>query len=211
MFSLNYSFDQPKVSMKNLTLLSGTLLIATSGLVLVAPQAASALNWNWSYSAPGIEASGTFTTNDTPDDLGFFLISEITGTRNTETITGLQPTGTSTPGNEPFEVDNLISIDGNQLTTDGFGFSTSAGNFVNVFFASFLQPPSFFEIFSAPPFITGFENFGPEDSELPISFSAKPVIVPEPTHSISIFTLAILGLASTIKRKLKPSPSKQKV
>ncbi|MGD1699973.1 PEP-CTERM sorting domain-containing protein [Dapis sp. BLCC M229] len=194
--------------MKNLTLLSATVLTATSALIFGKIQAASALIWNWSYSAPGIEASGNLTTNDTPDDLGFYLITGITGTRNDETIIGLQPTGTSVPGNEPFELDNLISLNPEQLTSDGFGYFTSEGNFVNMFFADFLQPPGYFEIFSAPPFIPGFENLGPEDSELPVSFSAAPIVVPEPTSTLSFLALGTLGAVSTFKRKLKPSKSK---
>ncbi len=163
--------------MKNLTLLSATVLTVTSALVFGKIEAASALTWNWSYSAPGIEASGNLTTNDTPDDLGFYLITGITGTRNDETIIGLEPTGSSVPGNEPFVLDNRISLNPDeQLTSSGFGYSTSEGNFVNMFFADFLQPPGYFEIFSAPPFIPGFENFGPEDSELPVSFSAAPIL-----------------------------------
>ncbi|MGB3514714.1 MAG: PEP-CTERM sorting domain-containing protein [Microcoleaceae cyanobacterium] len=193
--------------MKNLTLLSATLLTATSGLVFGKIQAASALMWNWNYSGTGIEASGNLTTNDTPDNLGFYLITGITGMRNDETITGLPTTGTSIPGNEPFEVDNLISLNPQQLTSDGLGYFTSEGNFVNMFFASFLQPPGYFEIFSAPPFIPGFENFGPEDSELPVSFSATLITVPEPTSTLSLLALGTLGAASTLKRKLKPSKS----
>uniref|UniRef100_UPI00343600D6 PEP-CTERM sorting domain-containing protein n=1 Tax=Okeania sp. SIO2F4 TaxID=2607790 RepID=UPI00343600D6 len=80
-----------------------------------------------------------------------------------------------------------------------------------MFFADFLQPPGYFEIFSAAPFIPGFENFGPEDSELPVSFSASfsaaPITVPEPTSTLSFFTLGTLGAISTLKRKLKPSKS----
>ncbi|NEP07281.1 MAG: PEP-CTERM sorting domain-containing protein [Okeania sp. SIO2G4] len=198
--------------MKNLTLLSVTVLSVTSALVFGKIQAASALIWNWSYSAPGIEASGNLTTNDTPDDLGFYLITGITGTRNDETIIGLQPTGTSIPGNEPFVLDNIISLNPDeQLTSSGFGYFTSEGNFVNMFFADFLQPPGYFEIFSAPPFIPGFENFGPEDSELPVSFSASfsaaPITVPEPTSILSFLALGTLGAVSTVKRKLKPSKS----
>jgi hypothetical protein len=168
-------------------------------------QAASALNWNWSYSGTGIAASGTFITDDTPDNLGFYLITGITGTRNGETITGLQAAGTPIPGNEPFPVDNLISFNPQQLTIDGFGYSTSGGNFVNPFFANFLSPPGYLEVFSAPPFTPG--NLGPEDSELPISFSATPIIVPEPTSTLSLLALGTLGAASTLKRKLKQSKS----
>ncbi|OUL28947.1 hypothetical protein BV378_07040 [Nostoc sp. RF31YmG] len=97
--------------MKNLALLSSTALDITSGLGFGIMQSASALSWNWNYydSGAGIDACGTFTTSDTPNSLGFYQITGITGIRNGETITGLQPTGTAIPGNEPYIVDNLIS------------------------------------------------------------------------------------------------------
>ncbi|MEH2047754.1 PEP-CTERM sorting domain-containing protein [Nostoc sp.] len=157
--------------MKNLAL-SAIALATTSGLVFGTMPAASALSWNWNYSGTGIEANGTFTTNDTPNNLGFYLITGITGTRNGETITGLQRAGTPIPGNEPFNVDNLISLNTQQLTGDGFGYSTSGGNYSSPFFASFLPTPGYLEVFSAPPMIPGFESLGLEDSELPINFSA---------------------------------------
>jgi hypothetical protein len=184
--------------MKNLVLLSSTALATTSALIFGTMPAASALNWNWNYSGTGITASGTFITNDTPDDLGFYQILGITGTRNDETILGLQPAGTPIPGNEPFNVDNLISLNTEQLTGDGFGYFTSGGNYSSPFFASFLQIPDYLEVFSAPPFIPGFENLGPEDSELPISFSATIITVPEPT---SILSLLALGTLAALKRE----------
>lgn len=158
--------------MKNLALLSAIVLTIISGLVFGTMEAASALTWKWNYSGTGIEAIGTFTTDNTPNDLGFYQILEITGTRNGETITGLQSVETPIPGNEPFDVDNLISLNTQQLTRDGFGYSTSGGNYSSPLFASFLPTPSYLEVFSAPPLTPGSENFGTEDSELPISFSA---------------------------------------
>lgn len=195
--------------MKNLALLSATALATTSGLVFGTMQAASALSWNWNYSGTGIAASGTFTTTDTPNDLGFYLISGITGRRNGETITGLQAGGTPLPGNEPFNVDNLISLNTQQLTGEGFGYSTSGGNYASPFFASFLPTPGYLEVFSAPPFIPGFENLGPEDSESPISFSATLIAVPEPTSILSLLALGTLGAGSALKRQ-KPSKSTKK-
>ncbi|AUS99514.1 PEP-CTERM sorting domain-containing protein [Nostoc sp. CENA543] len=189
--------------MKNLALLSVTTLAATSGLTFGTINAASALTWKWNYSGAGITASGTFITNETADDLGFYQILGITGTRNGETITGLQPTGTPIPGNEPFEVDNLISLNPQQLTGDGFGYSTSGGNYSSPFFASFLAIPGYLEVFSAPPLTPGFENLGIEDSELPIRFSASIITVPEPTSILSLFALATLGASSKIKVKKK--------
>lgn len=195
--------------MKNLALLSATALATTSGLVFGTMQSASALSWNWNYSGTGIAASGTFTTTDTPNDLGFYLISGITGTRNGETIIGLQAAGTPIPGNEPFNVDNLISLNTQQLTGDGFGYSTSEGNYASPFFASFLPTPGYLEVFSAPPFIPGFENLGTEDSESPISFSATLIAVPEPTSILSLLALTTLGAGSALKRQ-KPSKSTKK-
>jgi hypothetical protein len=161
--------------MKHLTLVSVAVLTITSGLVFGEMQPASALTWKWSYAGTGIEASGTFITNNTADDLGFYEITGITGKRNGEIITGLQPAGTPIPGNEPFNVDNLIRLNGPQLTGDGFGYQTNRGNYVSPFFADFLPTPGYLEVFSAPPLIPGFENFGPEDSELAIAFSATIV------------------------------------
>ncbi|WP_392532154.1 PEP-CTERM sorting domain-containing protein [Nostoc sp. C117] len=187
--------------MKNLALLSVTAIAATSGLFFGTMQAASALNWNWNYSGTGITAGGTFTTNNTPDNLGFYQILGITGTRNGETITGLQPTGTPVPGNEPFNVDNLISLNTQQLTGDGFGYSTSGGNYSSPFFAGFLDTPGYLEVFSAPPFISGAENLGSEDSELPVNFFASIVTVPEPNSIVSLLAFGTLGVASAVKRK----------
>ncbi|MEH2314353.1 MAG: PEP-CTERM sorting domain-containing protein [Nostoc sp.] len=186
--------------MKNLTLLSAIVIATISGLVFQTMQPASALTWKWNYSGSGIEAIGTFTTDNTPDDLGFYHIVAITGTRNRETITGLQPVGTPIPGNEPFDVDNLVSLNTHQLTGDGFGYSTSGGNYSNPFFASFLPTPSYLEVISAPPLTPGFENFGTEDSELPISFSATIITVHEPTSILSLLALATLGAPSAFKR-----------
>ncbi|MBE8964695.1 PEP-CTERM sorting domain-containing protein [Nostocales cyanobacterium LEGE 12452] len=162
--------------MKNLALFA-ILLAMTSGLVFGTMPAASALSWNWNYSGTGIAANGIFTTNDTPNDLGFYLITGITGTRNGETITGLQPAGTSMPGNEPFDVDNLISLNTQQLTGKGFAYSTSGKNYSSPFFASFLPTPGYLEVFSAPT-RPGFENLRLEDRELPISFSATLITAP---------------------------------
>ncbi len=116
----------------------------------------------------------------------------------------MQPTGTSVLGNEPFKVDNLISLDPVKLTTRGFGYATVDGNFVNLFFASFLQPSTFLEVFSAPPFITGFENLGVEDSELPISFSVTSIVAPEPNALFSVLFLCTFVAASTFKGREKP-------
>jgi hypothetical protein len=126
--------------------------------------AQAATLWDWNYSAAGVAASGTFTTADTADSEGFYLVTGVTGTRNGETITGLQLTGTAIPGNEGYTVDNLIRAKGPQLTSHGFGFSTSGGNYANPFHAGFLNPPGSTEFFSIPS--------KQAHTELPIVFPA---------------------------------------
>ncbi len=159
-----------------------TLRFALAGLVAITltttPVSASTL-WNWVYSASGITASGTFTTLENPNANGGYLITRITGTRNGETITRLQTPGTSIPGNEPYTVDDLVFRGpGPQLTSHGFGFSTSGGNYSNPFYADFLPTPGYLEFFSMP---------GSGHSELPVRFSATPVSIPEPATCALIF------------------------
>jgi hypothetical protein len=166
---------------------------------LVATAAPASTSWNWTYTEAEITASGTFTTADLPDPTGGYLITGITGTRNGRAIVGLQPTGTAIPGNEPFDVDNLVFLQqGQQLTKAGFGFATADGNFANPFFADFLPTPSYLEFFSTPPFNDGGQGTG--DSELPIQFSASPV--PEPSFSAAIACALALGFFGSQFRKV---------
>lgn len=168
-------------------------LIAGAALCATARDASAALTWNWSYSGAGIAASGSFTTGDTPDAGGFYAITAITGQRNGVAITGLQPTGTAIPGNDPFAVDNLINPAGPQLTHNGFGYSLADGSYSNPFFADFLNPATYLEFYSAPPFT---QPAGAEDAELPISFTAAVAAVPEPAGiALALGAMAALGLA----------------
>src|SRR5207244_6714093 len=98
------------------------LLLGATILLTQGQPARALLVWNWSYDGAGVSASGTFTTNNAPDGAGFYQIVGVTGTNNGVTITGLQPTGTAIPGNEPYSVDNLVSAAEPHLTTHGFGF-----------------------------------------------------------------------------------------
>ena len=50
--------------MKHLNLLVAVVATTTSGLIFGTRQDALALNWNWSYSGAGIDASGTLTTKE---------------------------------------------------------------------------------------------------------------------------------------------------
>jgi PEP-CTERM motif len=155
------------------------ILIAAAILLMQGQSAKASLLWNWSYSGPGVSASGTFTTNDAPDAAGFYQIDGITGTDNGATITGLQPTGTPISGNEPFAVDNLVSAVEPRLTTHGFGFSLANGDYANPFY----NGSNYYEYLSVPPYVKG------AGAERPVSFSAA--IVPEPSAA----SLMLVGLA----------------
>lgn len=153
--------------------LVSTLAIAglLTSTALVAPAMSSSL-WTWSYSGGGITATGTFTTVDSPDTNGGYLITGITGSRNGQMITGLQPTGTWIPGNEPYAVDNRVyKGPGPQLTKNGFGFSMSDGTYSNPLYADFLPSPGYLEFYSVPA--------SGSSSEFPVVFAADLVPTPE--------------------------------
>ncbi len=162
--------------------------IATSFVMTIATVSSTASTvWNWEFSNSGVTANGTFTTAENPDSNGGYLIEAITGTRNGQTITGLQSPGTSIPGNEPYVVDDLVFLGpGPQLTGDGFGFSTAGGSYSNPFYADFLSTPGYLEFFSTPP----------THSELPVVFSATLVLTPEPatTTLVVIAGLSLCGV-----------------
>lgn len=97
-------------------------VLAALVLTLAGTPAPASTLWNWTYSATGITASGTFTTADIPDAAGGYLITGITGMRKGSSITGLQPAGTAIPGNEPYDMDNLVFLQqGQQLTKQASG------------------------------------------------------------------------------------------
>lgn len=155
--------------------------IALAALCAVAaPQARADIVWNWSYSGAGITAGGTLTTADAPDAQGFHQITGITGARNGQAITGLYPTGSAIPGNEPYALDNLVRAEGqDRLTVHGLGFALADGSHANPFFADFLPTPGYLEVLTTA---------GGGFSEVPIVFTASPV--PEP----AALALVLAGL-----------------
>ena len=172
--------------------------ILTTGLligiaVFAVPARASTL-WSWDYSGAGITASGTFTTLDSPDAQGGYLINAITGTRNGQAITALQPTGTWIPGNEPYAVDNLVFAGvGPQLTKAGFGFALADGTYSNPFYADFLPTPEYLGFYSMPD--------SDSSTELAVAFSATLVSTPEPaTFALMfLFVPVLFGLQMRAK------------
>ena len=96
------------------TLLKLGLALVIAAALVALP--AEALEWRWSYQGEGVAASGSFTTKDTPNADGFYEITEIKGETNGVAITGLQPAGTSIPGNDGYPVDGLVRTEAPQLS-----------------------------------------------------------------------------------------------
>ena len=154
------------------------------------------------YEGDGFAARGTLVTEEMADDEGFYNITSITGERNGIKIVELTEVGVPIPGNEPFVVDNAIRAANDaapgQLTSDGIGILLEDGVFLNPYYASWLDPPAYFEIYSAEPFDDGIS--GPEDHELLINFTAAivPDIVTSETYDESP------SLASTMMLHVVP-------
>jgi hypothetical protein len=119
------------------------------GAALVGPSA-EALEWRWGYQGEGVTASGAFTTKDAPNADGFYEITGITGEANGVAITGLQPPGTSIPGNDGYPVDNLVRADAPRLTMHGFGYALADRTYANPFYGAHFAKPDYYAFFSDP-------------------------------------------------------------
>ena len=65
-------------------------------------------------------------------------------------ITGLQPAGTSIPGNDGYPVDGLIKAEAPQLSLHGFGYALADGTYANPFYGDHFVPPGVYAFFSDP-------------------------------------------------------------
>jgi hypothetical protein len=111
---------------------------------------AQASTWKWSYQGEGVAASGTFTTGDAPNADGFYEITGIKGEANGVAIVGLQPAGTSIPGNDGYPVDNLIRAAAPQLSKHGLGYELADGTYANPFYGAHFAKPDYYAFFSDP-------------------------------------------------------------
>jgi hypothetical protein len=126
------------------------LINMTAALIFCSTPAYTQQLWCWSFGGPGVSAAGTFLTESDADADGYYRITAITGTANSATITALQPTGTSVPGNEGFPVDNLVRTTAPLLSKHGFGFMASNGTYHNPF-----HMDKYRDYVSRPPYANG--------------------------------------------------------
>lgn len=101
-----------------------TLALAALGCLVSSSLMAGTLTWNWNYSSPDFNGSGTLTTEDattTEDGYTGYLATAITGTWNGNQIANL-----ITPGN--FYSDGLLGSSQPQLSDNGISFNTDFAN-----------------------------------------------------------------------------------
>jgi hypothetical protein len=134
--------DQPGIRLRL------ALLLVSLAALIACP--AEALEWRWSYQGEGVMASGAFTTKDAPNVDGFYEITGIKGEMNGVDITGLQPAGTSIPGNDGYPVDSLVRTEAPQLSLHGFGYALADGSYANPFYGDHFVPPGVYAFFSDP-------------------------------------------------------------
>jgi PEP-CTERM motif len=141
---------------------------------------AQAETWAFSYTGPGITASGTFTTAGAA--LALEDILSISGTRNGVAITGLVPLDTD----PNFTYDNQFTIGSPNFTEGGMLFSLAGGGLnTNVYF--------FGGVYNEV-YVDGLEVF-----DTPITWNVTAV--PEPATVLSM--LAGLGLLGVYMRKAR--------
>jgi len=148
-----------------------------AALTLAGLGTAQAETWNWSYTGPGITASGSFTT------AGNALVAEpilsISGTRNGLAITGLVPVDTD----PNFIYDNLFSITSPNFSEGGMLFSVAGGQpNTNIYFFE----GSYNEVFVT---VDG------DVFDTPVNWSVAAAPVPEPATALALLAgMGVLGL-----------------
>ena len=141
----------PSLQGNTMTRMALKLALALAlGAALVGPRAAASMQWRWSCNGPGLDASGAFTTTDTPNAEGFYTITAVSGAANGVAITALQPADTAIPGNAGYPVDNLVRSRAPQLGEGGFGFALADGSYANPFYGARFEPPGFLAVLSDP-------------------------------------------------------------
>ena len=204
--------------MKNVTLaLALGAAVATTAIGLgVNPASAGTLTWNFSFDIDTTPTPtpviGTFTTEDTlstapgpfppyaSSSFTGYKVLSITGTQGTDPITALIPQGTGSTSTSfslsGFTNDNLYNP-ANIVPVNGVAAFSAGG-------LAYLEGGEEYRLlYDQGTYMGCIPGCVPVEN-LDIK------LVPEPTSTLSLLALGTLGAASTLKRKLKPSKSREK-
>ncbi len=176
----------------NLKNFSFALGLSAIGIALNSGSAL-ALNWEFSYSGPDVNASGMLTTTDTTNSSGYYTITGISGTRNELTISEIIDVGGFSLSNN----DNLIKISSPQLTDLGFAYTLADGTEVHTYNFGFRE-----ELVNGGLYSDGLITFSatPASAAVPWDFS--------PTQGVALGLPLFIGLRMLKKRRaLKKSQS----
>ena len=168
--------------------------LCAAALFAIAPSrpAQATLLWDFSYTGPGVSASGELYTD--PLSGGSYLITDITGTRNTDPITGLIPADSDASFS-----DNLLYPDEPLLDVHGFSYTTLSTGSYNVFYDTVLPPgcgsASYAEI-PGPDYTCNGSN-GVDLTAFDATYVGE---VPEPS-TMALLASALAGLGLIRRRK----------
>jgi hypothetical protein len=172
----------------------GVAALFAGALFVIVPwrSAQATLLWDFSYTGPGVSASGELYTD--PLSGGSYLITDITGSRDGDPITGLIPADSDGSFS-----DNLLYPDEPLLDVYGFSLTTLSTGSFNVFYDTVLPPGCGSASYAEIPG-PGYSCNGSNGVDLTAFDATLEGDVPEP-GTMALLATAITGLGLIRRRK----------
>lgn len=156
---------------KLMTIIGAALLMLGSMTVQATP-----LYWAFNFTGTGVSASGVLTTDSTLNG-GAYLVTNISGQRNGETILSLVPAGNF----GSLFSNNLLYASGPYFDNAGVTYLTSSGAYNLCYAGPDCGSSGYQDIKGSPLAFTS------------VNLTISPTTVPEPAV-LGLFALGLLGL-----------------